>query len=59
MAEYRAYTVGRDGHFIGVEALTGADDAEAIDKPKPLVDGHDIELWSGDRLVTRLETSTK
>jgi hypothetical protein len=59
MAEYRAYTVGRDGHFIGVEALTGADDAEAIDKAKPLVDGHDIELWNGDRLVTRLETSTK
>jgi hypothetical protein len=59
MAEYRAYTVGRDGHFVGVKTLTGADDAEAIDKAKPFVDGHDIELWNGDRLVTRLETSTK
>jgi hypothetical protein len=59
MAEYRAYTIGRDGHFIAVKALTCADDAEAIDTAKPLVDGHDIELWSGDRLVTRLEANTK
>jgi len=55
MAEYRAYTVGRDGHFTAVKALTCADDAEAIDAAKPLVDGRDIE----DRLVTRLEAKTK
>ena len=54
MAEYRAYTVGHDGHFIGFEPLVCADDAEAIDKAKRLVDGHDVELWSGDRLVVRL-----
>jgi hypothetical protein len=59
MAEYRAYTVGRDGHFMRVKVLICADDAEAIDQAKPLVDGHDIELWSGDRLVTRLEANTK
>ena len=55
MAEYRAYTVGRDGHFMGVIALTCADDAEATDKAKRLVDGLDIELWSGERFVIRLE----
>jgi len=38
MAEYRAYTVGRDGHFIRVKALNCVDDAEAIDTAKPLVD---------------------
>ena len=54
MAEYRAYTVGHDGHFIGFEPLVCADDVEAIEKTKRLVDGHDIELWSGHRLVTRL-----
>ena len=59
MAEYRAYTVGRDGHFIAAKALTCADDAEAIDTAKPLVDGHDIELWSGERLVARLAANTK
>ena len=54
MAEYRAYTVDRDGHFNGIEPLACADDAEAIEKAKGLVDGHDVELWSGERFVTRL-----
>jgi hypothetical protein len=58
MAEYRAYTVGRDGHFIGFKALACANDAEATEIAKRLVNGHDIELWSGDRLVTRLEAKT-
>jgi hypothetical protein len=54
MAEYRAYTLGSDGHFVGFEALICADDVEAIEKVKRLVDGHDIELWSGVRFVIRL-----
>jgi hypothetical protein len=55
MAEYRAYTVGLDGHFSGYEPIVCADDAQAIAKAKRLVDGHDIELWSGARFVIRLE----
>jgi hypothetical protein len=55
MAEYRAYTVGRDGHFTGFEPLICADDSEAIERATRLVDGHDIELWSGTRLVIRLK----
>jgi hypothetical protein len=31
MPDYRAYTVGRDGHFTGFEPLVCADDAEAIE----------------------------
>jgi hypothetical protein len=54
MTEYRAYTVGIDGHFIGYQPLVCADDSEAIAKAEGLVDRHDIELWSGDRLVIRL-----
>ena len=54
VAQYRAYTVGRDGHFNGFEPLICADDAEAIEKAKRLVDGYDIELWSGERFVTRI-----
>ena len=50
VAEYRAYSVGRDGHFDGIEPLTCADDAEAIEKAKQLVDGQDVELWKGARL---------
>jgi hypothetical protein len=54
MAEYRAYTVGSDGHFVGSRALICSDDAEAIEKTRRLVDAHDIELWSGDRFIVRL-----
>jgi hypothetical protein len=57
MADYRAYSVGLDGHFVGYEPLVCADDSEATDKARRLVDGHDIELWSGTRLVARLEAS--
>jgi hypothetical protein len=31
---------------------------EAIAKAQQLVDGHDVELWSGPRLVIRLEAKT-
>jgi hypothetical protein len=54
MAEYRAYFVGIDGHFVGYEPLVCVDDGEAIIKAKRLVDGHDVELWSGERMVIRL-----
>ncbi len=54
MAEYRAFLVGSDGHFTGFEGFVCADDTEATEKAKRLVDGHDIELWSGARLVVVL-----
>jgi hypothetical protein len=54
VAEYRAYAVGHDGHFVGYEPLVCGSDNEAIEKAKGLVDGHDVELWSGDRFVIRL-----
>jgi hypothetical protein len=53
MVDYRAFTVGADGHFVGVEPMECADDAQAIEKAKQLVDGHDVELWS-ERLVIRI-----
>jgi hypothetical protein len=59
MAEYRAYITGVDGHFIDFEPLICADDAEAIDKAKRLVDKHIVELWCADRLVKRLDAKPK
>ena len=59
MVEYRAYTVDRDGHFLGFEPLVCANYAEAIEQAKRLVDDHAIELWSGERLVIRLEAMAK
>jgi hypothetical protein len=55
MPEYRVYLVGPDGHFVGFEPLVCLDDAEAAARAKRLVDGHDVELWSGERFVVRLD----
>ena len=54
MAEYRAYVVGEDDHFVGFEPMICHDDTEAISEARRLVDGHDVELWSGKRFVIRL-----
>jgi hypothetical protein len=59
MADYRAYIIGTDGHFIRVEYLSPhADDVSAIEAAKQLVDGHDVELWERERLITRLKRKT-
>jgi hypothetical protein len=55
MPEYRAYVVGSDGHFIAVVELECADDGEALQQARQLVDGHDIELWQRDRRITVLK----
>ena len=55
MADYRAYTVGLDGRFMGFEPFVCTDDTEAIKKAKLLVVDRSIELWSGPRFVIRLE----
>jgi hypothetical protein len=54
MAEYRAYIVGHDGHFEIFETIVCPDDTEAINLATRLVDGHAVELWSGNRFVIRL-----
>jgi hypothetical protein len=54
MAEYRAYTVGSDGHFVGYEPLICDNDDDAVAKASSLVDQHDIELWRGTTLIVRL-----
>ena len=53
--EYRAYVIGPDGHFMSWAGLVCPNDEAAIDAAKQLVDGHDVELWSGDRLVATLK----
>jgi hypothetical protein len=58
MPDFRAYILGRDGHrFLRVSEFSSdhADDATALCAAKKLVDGHDVELWDGGRLVGRLD----
>ena len=59
MAEYRAYIVGDDEHFLGYEPLVCGDEAEAIELARRLCDGHDIELWCLERMVIRLPAVTE
>jgi hypothetical protein len=58
MPIYRAYPVGPDGRFFGVNELDCADDAEAIAQAEQLVDGHDVELWERGRFLKRFVRKT-
>jgi len=55
VAEYRAYTIGHDGHFVSFEGFTARDDDDAIAAAQRLATDRDIELWSGDRFIVRLD----
>jgi hypothetical protein len=59
MAYYRAYAVRFDGNFDGYESLSCTDDDEAIGIATRLSSNSAIELWTGERFVTRLEYKSK
>jgi hypothetical protein len=53
--DYRAYVVGPEGRFSRPPHIFSAEnDDAALEHARQLVDGYDIELWSGARLVFRL-----
>ena len=58
MADYQAFAVGSDERFVLCESLICENDDDAVARAQRLVDGHDIELWSGSRLVIRLNKKT-
>ena len=58
MPDYRAYILGGEGHRFQrvAEFLRDhADDATALCAAKKLINGHDVEVWDGGRLVARLD----
>jgi hypothetical protein len=58
MPDYRAYILGGGGHrFLRAIEFSRdhADDATALLAAKQLINGHDVELWEGGRLVARLD----
>jgi hypothetical protein len=55
MPEYRAYVVGEDGHFTNRRAFISDNDDDATVWARQLVDGCDVELWSGARFVVRIK----
>jgi hypothetical protein len=59
VADYRVYQVGLDGHFVNFHALTCEDDGEAIERARRLCEGHDVEVWCGERFVIKLEDAQR
>ena len=55
MPEYRVYIVGLHGHFVDAVLLECADDSEAMEQAKQLVDGHDVELWQRARKIAQFK----
>jgi hypothetical protein len=59
MADYRAFTVGSDGHFVGFEPIVCDTDDQATEQAKQLLNGRDIEVWCAERLVVRLKPKSE
>jgi hypothetical protein len=53
MHEYRIYTFREDGHFSTVRRIECADEKQAVQKARQLVEGEDGELWQGEHLIAR------
>ena len=54
MGAYRAYPVQADGRLADVHYIDAANDQNAIEKARQLVDGGDVELWRQDRFIGRI-----
>ncbi|UGY23545.1 hypothetical protein HU675_0037240 [Bradyrhizobium septentrionale] len=48
---YHAYILGPDGHIQNRVDVLCDDDEEATRMAEQLVDGHDVELWQGARML--------
>jgi hypothetical protein len=58
--DYRFYSLRHGNHIAGPpEVMQCASDHEAIAHGRKLLDGLDIEIWQGARVVTRLKSSDK
>jgi hypothetical protein len=56
MPDYRIYLITEDDHIASPPVKIACDDdLSAIGQSKKLLERHDIQLWEGRRLVTRLK----
>ena len=51
---YRVYSINEQGHFAGSTVITAGSDDEAKSIVQKMLDGTDLELWEGGRMVARL-----
>ena len=59
MPDYRIYKLNAQGHVIGPTlVLICEQDEDVIRKVESLIDGHDVEIMDGARLVARLQSGS-
>lgn len=55
MPDYRFYSIKKDGHIAGPAIERNCpNDREALKEARELVNGHDIEVWQGSRVLAYL-----
>jgi len=59
MAHYRLYRISETEHIDAAIDLDCADDEQAIEAARQMVDGCDLELWEGKRMVARIAVSNR
>jgi hypothetical protein len=60
MGEYRIYKLSSDDHVVGPPDEVKFDsDRDAIEHAKTKLDGLDLEVWDGPRIVIRLKSIHK
>ena len=63
MQRYRIYSVNSspkpgDPSILGLPRIVECDnDAEAIRQAREFMDGHDVEVWEGSRLVIAIKSN--
>ncbi|BBO03343.1 MULTISPECIES: hypothetical protein [Bradyrhizobium] len=55
MPEYQAYDIGEDGHIQQRIDLICADNGEAKERAKSLVDIYPIQLWQSDHKLATFD----
>ncbi len=56
MPEYQIYKVDQDGHLFDVPHVVMSDnDQDAIEKAQRMAFALDLEIWQGERRVTRIK----
>jgi hypothetical protein len=51
---FRAYVFDEKDHILRAHVIEAETDVDAVDQAQAFVDGHDVEVWDGSRLVARL-----
>jgi hypothetical protein len=60
MANYRIYVLDKDDHVREPpQVFDCPDDAAAVEKASPLLNGRAVEVWDHSRLVARMEPTDK